>query len=428
MRAARTTRTSAALLATTILALGACANEPKPVPFEPNSTSESTPAAAPAKPNAIDSAPLPAGDVRRAPATVYTDCDAVAASDGGRAFNTTAQVFNPRTGVNVALPAPVLPAGQRLVRAACTVGGDLDHTRVFYVLTRSTPSNGFTPQAQVSEIVAFDPFNPGAPQVKPLPAGIDPATVDELIPTKFGFMIERRNPRQTQASDFIGFDATTLGMSFTIDGSGPVPQNFVNPSAVLIYFYGGEVRIHSAKDGHVLGDFQESGDVSVYPNGFVYDGDPTRTGHVPAFFNTEDGQAKVPFAAGGGDMWGNTYLKLDDHALEIRDAPTNAVILRREGADFDTLHINSAWIAGKYLYLHNQADDPVIDYTRLEKVASGWSVRPTDVVNRDWLLVQRTNPESRSAGSCFDRSKLICDPKALTLRRAPNGEYAGPWY
>ncbi len=60
------------------------------------------------------------------------------------------------------------------------------------------------------------------------------------------------------------------------------------------------------------------------PNGFTFDADQTRLGMQTAFFNSDDNQVKAPFAAPGGDMWGNTYLKLEDHAMEVRDAATNA--------------------------------------------------------------------------------------------------------
>ena len=61
-------------------------------------------------------------------------------------------------------------------------------------------------------------------------------------------------------------------------------------------------------------------------------------------------------------------------------------------------------------------------------MSSGWAVRPTDVVNRDWLLVLDATPETDSAGSCFDDDELKCNPDRLTVRHAPNGNYAGAWY
>ena len=84
-----------------------------------------------------------------------------------------------------------------------------------------------------------------------------------IAPTKYGFLIEHQHPQQSLASEYVGIGGRTLEKSFTVDGSGPVPQTYANQSAILIYFHGGEVRIHSAQDGRVLGDFQESAERKV---------------------------------------------------------------------------------------------------------------------------------------------------------------------
>lgn len=388
---------------------------------EPTTTSFKAPAVA-------TSSRLPAGTVLRAPGTVYSDCDPISDGNGGYSFNTDAEIFNPKTGMTVALPTPTLPSGQQLLGGACTVGGDTDSIRAYYIVTRSTPSSGLTPESVVTEIVSLDPFTPGPALTKPLPPEIDPEDLGQLRPTKYGFLIEHQHPEQSLASEFIGINGTTLDKAFTIDGSGPVPQTSANQSAILINFYGGEVRIHSAQDGRLLGHYQESGGMGSYPNGFLFDVDETRHGVKSAMFDTDDNQVKVPFAAPGGDMWGNTYLAFEDHAMEVRDTETNTVTLRREGADYDGLHIESASVAGNYLYLQNDSDNPVIDITTTQKVSSGWTVRPTDVVNRDWLLILDGGPEAEDAGSCFDGYELKCNAEALTLQHAPGGKYSGAWY
>lgn len=370
---------------------------------------------------------MPTGDVLRAPATVYSDCSTVEDGSGGESFNEQAEIFDPKTGINVPLPAPSIAAGQELVRSECIVGGDIDNIRVFYVMTVSTPSSGLDPEKLTSSIVSFDPFNPGPPTTKPLPPEIDPEKVGRLRPTRFGFFIEGQNPGQSLASQYVGIDGATLNTTFVVDGSGPVPQTSANESAFLIYFYGGDVRIHSAQDGRVLGEYKESNSSGPYPNGFIVDVDETRFGVQNAFFNTDDNQVKQPFAAGGGDMWGNTYLALEDHALEVRDAATNAVKLRREGADFDGLNIDKAYVAGDFLYLQNDSDNPVIDIETTRKVSSDWTVRPTDVVNRDWILVKETRAKSDGDASCFNGDELRCGDD-VSLRYAPDGRFAGPWY
>jgi hypothetical protein len=319
---------------------------------------------------------------------------------------------------------------QHLLESACTVGGDLDHIRVFYVITLSTPSSGLTPESRTSSIVSFDPFASGPPQTKPLPNDIDPESVREILPSKYGFFIRRENPNQSLADEFIGFDGTTLEKTFTVDGSGPLPLTHLNPSAIFIYYYGGQVRIYSAQDGHVLADVMGSsqgGGPSTYPNGFVFYANQNNDGQH-GFFNTEDNQLKAPFPS-SGDMWANSFLALQDHALEVRDVVTNAVTFRREGPDFDGHHITNAYLASKYLYLANDSDNPVIDITTTQKVSSGWTVRPTDVINKDWILINEQDPGDGGDASCFeDDYTLACGSPKASLKYAPDGNYAGPWY
>ncbi|MCA2272420.1 hypothetical protein JF780_07735 [Mycobacterium intracellulare] len=421
--------TTRLLLVLAVLAALCGCNHTTSNPSATSSIHESTkpsPTTSNSSPDAAASSPLPQGNVLRAPATLYSECSAKSAQDGNLSFNTQAQVFNPKTGHNVTMPAPTIPGGQRLVHEVCTVGGDIDHIRVFYIITVSTPSNGLTPEARQTSIIAFNPFASDPPQTAPLPNEVDPDKVSQILPSESGFVLPRQNPKQSLATDYIGFDGATLEKSFTIDGSGPIPQSYVNPGGILIYYYGGAVTIFSTRDGHVLthnnppnvGALPQS-----YPNGFTY----YVTNQQYGYFNMSDNQLKTPFPT-PGDIWSNTFLALLDHALEVRDTTTNAVIFRREGPEFDGLHVKNAYIAGKYLYLANDSDSPVIDITNSQKVSSGWKVRPTDILNRDWILVN--NPDTTGAGgSCFKADyTFTCNTANASLRYAPNGNYAGPWY
>ncbi len=47
------------------------------------------------------------------------------------------------------------------------------------------------------------------------------------------------------------------------------------------------------------------------------------------------------------------------------------------------LHVKHLYASGNDLQIDNDSGSPVIDITNSAKVASGWNVRPTDVINRD---------------------------------------------
>lgn len=419
--------TSLALAVFLLAALCGCTHKSSRSSTVPSVHESTTPSSTTSRPpGTAASSPLPRGKVLRAPATVYSECSATSGRDGNLSFNTQAQIFDPKTGRNVPMPTPTIPAGQHLVHAACTVGGDIDHIRVFYVITLSTPSNGLTPEARQSSVIAFNPFAPDPPRTAPLPADIDPDKISEILPSESGFFLLRQNARQSLATDYIGFDGVTLEKSFTVDGSGPVPQYYFNSRGILVYYYGGAVTIFSTRDGHVLFRSAPTRGGAVpqsYPNGFLFYTNDQQYG----YFNMLDNQLKAPIPP-VGDIWNDKFLGLLDHSLEVRNVSDNTVIFHREGPDFDGLHLKNAYIAGKYLYLKNNSDSPVIDMSNSQKVSSGWRVRPTDVINKDWILVNN-HDDAGDAGSCFKSdNSFTCDASDVSLRHAPNGNYGGPWY
>lgn len=389
-------------------------------------------------PEMAKSSSLPGGRdsnlrVLRGASTVYNECAPDSAGSNTAAFHTNAQIFNPKTGRNVPIPVPTIPAGQRLVSGLCTVGGDADHIRVFYVVTMSTPSSGLTPESKTTTIFAFDPFTPEQPQTAPLPAGIDVAHISNLLPTDYGFILAV----WSNTGQYIGFDGTTLAQTFSI----PVPMmwTFANTKGILVT-QNSDRTIYDARDGQVIGHVDGSNvnnPSDTYPDGFIVNTATLHDGHYDSgYFNLTDRQLKTPFP-GGGDAWAQKFLALGDHSLTIRSLMDNTVIFQRVGVEYDGLHISNAYIAGNYLYIANDSDSPVIDVTTSQKVSSDWKVRPTDAVGRDWVLVKTENHASRSDASCFstetatsryDDNTLTCNPSEVTLRYAPGGKYDGPWF
>lgn len=416
-----------------VYTISGCANgtSNRPTSSSPSSDLHSAPPSSPAapSPSVATSSPLPAGKVMRAPATVYSNCDAVLDSQNKFIFNTNAQLFNPKTGRNVTMPTPTISAGQNLVHGACTVGGDVDHIRVFYVITVSTPSSGLTPASRTSSIISFDPFIAGVPQTASLPSEVDPDHV-RLFPTNYGFVIKHPGSSGSSLnSDFSGFDGMTLAKNYVISESGSIPQSFRNSEAILTANYGGRVQIHSLRDGGLLfaADGNNAGAMAeVFPNGFSFsaniDGKIQR-----GYFDTSDGHVTTPVLP-KANVWSHTILGVGEHSLEVRDLANNLILFDRQGTEFDGLHIETAYIAGNYIYLANDSDNPVIDFTTSKKVATNWKVRPTDIIARDWILAKTTTRATDSmSGSCFDGDGSMGCQDA-TLRYAPGGKYDGPWY
>ena len=379
------------------------------------------------------SAQLPAGDRVLGPGTVSSNCSNRFSTGGDMKFDTGGQIFNPKTGRNVPLPSPTIPAGQHLVRQACTVGGDQDNIRVYYVMTLSTPSTGLQPESKTTSIVAFDPFAQGIPQTVPWPADEDVSASYEIAPTYYGF-IARHNLGQ----GLVGFDGKSLQPSFRsndridtvnfagYDAFGPAPE-------------GKQTEVfHSAKDGTEVGrnthHLQASQAAVALRDGIIVTiGDAWP--NIYGYFDFKTNQLKQPIAS-GGDMWGDILTSwsgknnIGGHQsfIEVRDMSENNLLFSRYGADFDGLHIKHLYFAGKYLYIENDSDSPVIDITNSAKVASGWNVRPTDVINRDWIFVLKGHVAGDTS-ACFGvDGHYGCSEDGGTLVYAPGGNYSGPWY
>ena len=378
-----------------------------------------------APPAIASTSALPRGNNRTlSPGTVYSQCGNNFSGGDDQKFDTTGEIFNPKTGRNVALPTPEVPAGQKLTRQACVVGGDGDTIRVFYVITLSTPSSGLTPESSTTSIVSFDPFSPGAqPQRAPWPTDLDIKTFGSLTPTYYGFI--------AKGSPVVGFDGNSLQPTFRST------DNFGGTNFAGFYTYGSggqsDEVFHSAKDGSVVGENNGTGmggGLVTYADGFI-----AIVGHTwpyqYGYFDLRDNQLKTP-APSGGAMWGHILTSYGDDFIEVRDVTQNKLIFERHGNEVRGLHIKHLYFAGKYLYIDNDSDKPVIDITTSQKVSSGWAVRPTDLINKDWMLIIKGHV-TNDYGACFNTGELDsrnsygCYEQG-TLVHAPNGEYAGPWF
>ena len=301
--------------------------------------------------------------------------------------------------------------------------------------TVSTPSSGLTPERQETFVSSYSLRNNGKILTSiSLPPNLNPQDFDRILPTTYGFMAG-------DANTLHGFDPETLQPTWTVNGPSnccSLDTNFEGIAAIDRGFNssglpnGTEKYVfYNAADGGPVGDFVGDFD-SATPGGFVVNDNRYPAKH--SFFDMQTRQLSGPIAA-EGVFWADTRLSWNSgNFIEVWDRTTNSFPFSRSGQDAVGLHFSTVDIAGKYLYITNESDSPVIDWTTSQKVSSGWKIRPTDQINRDWTLVKRgkNTDQDGNIGTCFRKFEFICssdkDRASLTLSRTPNGQYDGPWF
>ncbi len=398
----------------------------------PSATPSST-TSAPKIPTSVDvpGAGDDDADLLRGPSTVYTGCggslvfgDDVKLSRG--------QVFLPTTGRNVDLPLPTIPDGKLVVATQCLVAGDARNIRVVHIVSLRTPSSGLTPESTETQILAFDPTAPDAPTATGIwPVEYPLYNFESLQPTVHGFMAYG-------SGGVLGFDIASMNLAWQ-SATKPAAVNFdgyafwsregdARDSRDQLY----RIAYHSAKDGTEIGHTVGPDlDIETYPHGFMAMRG-TKEQWERMLFDTRTAQFQGPLPS-EGQLWGNRMLRYhrtltdeDTTFIKVWDVNTGQVIFTREGADVSGLNIEDVYLAGNYLYIENDADSPVIDITTSDKVSSGWSVRPVDIVDDDWFMVV-DGPVSNGYASCFDGLRYICYEDGR-LVHAPDGVLAGPWF
>lgn len=372
------------------------------------------------------------GGVGLGPGTVFSGCNDDLATGEDLKF-APGQVFVPALGRNVSRTLPSIPAGKTVVAGECTVAGDEDHLRVVYVYTLRTPSVGLTPEGTETHLVSYDPAKPGAPVASASwPAGSEVADYEYLVPTVYGFMTHGRR-------GVIGFDLDTLQPAWqSADRVGSGDANFDgyvtwdNSGAPDVDTFEWRLTFHSAKDGSVIGTCvgpTMEGGIGVYNHGFIVEKGKFEHGNWQYYyFDMKDAQFKGP-VMNYGDFWGDYFLEFnrgDQPFIHVWDMAQNKIVFSLEGDKVTGLNIKNVYFAGKYLYIENDSDSPVIDITTSQKVSSGWRSRPTDVVDRDWLLTVAGHV-SNDYASCLPGRVYRCYEHA-TLVHAPDGNYGGPWF
>jgi hypothetical protein len=362
------------------------------------------------------------------PGTVFSGCNDQLATGDDLEFP-TGQVFVPALGKNVSRPLPTVPVGKKLIAAECTVAGDEDHLRVIYVYTLRSPSEGLTPAGTETHLVSFDPERPGAPTANAMwPAGSDVTDFQYLVPSRYGFMSHGQK-------GIIGFGIDTLAPEWrSADGvSGVNFDGYVTADSAAapdVDAFEWRLTFRSAKDGSTIGTCvgpTMGFGIGVLNHGFMVEKGKYRDWQS-FYFDMQDAQFKGPVTQ-EGNFWGNNYIEYNRNGtpfIRVWDMNQNKVIFSLEGEQVIGLNIKNVYFAGNYLYIENDADSPVIDITTSQKVSSGWKVRPTDVIDRDWMLTVAGHVTNDYA-NCLHGRVYGCYEQG-TLVRSPNGHYGGPWF
>jgi hypothetical protein len=248
-----------------------------------------------------------------------------------------------------------------------------------------------------------------------------------LMPTPYGFIAHGRG-------GIAGFDLNTLNVAWRNDDTPGSDE--VNFEGYVVWTSKApdlgtneyKMTFKSAKDGSEVGTFNGPGNITWSPRGFFAQRG-TYAQWERVYFDLRSAQAKGPLPS-DGQFWGNTYMAYnrgnEDPFIRVWDLDTMQVTFERRGQDVLGLNIENVYLAGKYLYIANDADSPVIDLTTAEKVSSGWKTRPIEFIDDDWVMVIDGHVTNDYA-TCFDQTTYYCYEDA-TLAHAPGGNFPGPWF
>ncbi|MFI9636025.1 hypothetical protein ACIHAX_25380 [Nocardia sp. NPDC051929] len=430
----------AVVLAAAVVIAGCATSDDSPGPATRSAAAATTTATArtPGAPASSaapppETVPLLQGDNRmRGPGTVFSGCT----PDAGDKFTRGGQVFDPLTGTNKPIPQPILKAPEQLVNHFCTVMGTPRNVRVVYIVSVRTPASGLDAEKYSTRIEAFG-VNDRAPVAQaPWPADLALDKFSVLAPTEYGFIVRVR-------SRVVGFDLDTLAVAWQLDEGQLYSDRYNGRSLAreLGTQSGQRIVFNSAKDGSEIARFDGIGLAggtaidsphTTADNGFFV-AQAGRPDYHLFYFDSAAAALVGPIApfAQSFQRSGNLLLAYgrggsDSAYLNVYDMNKKTFVVQKSGNDAAGLGFQHVYLAGKYLYIQNADDSPVIDLTTLNKVASGWHQRPMDVIG-DWILVI-SGKVSNNYATCFDtRGEFICYETGV-LYHSPNGSYPGEWY
>ncbi|QGP90611.1 hypothetical protein GKZ92_23155 (plasmid) [Gordonia sp. 135] len=337
----------------------------------------------------------------------------------------------------------------QLIRVGCLPSGTADKPTVTYRLALRTPAQGLEPEKFETKIFTYSTN----PAVEPVTATLDLPTNQETI---YSIMAGTGGNLLFGAGD----DSKVILMKpdGTEIASYPVSRRdveYVDENAFALvdrnkerrYATDPPVTLYDGVSGAPVtygGNLEELTARSIgyrYSDGFVYNiGDYGR-----AFIDTRN---KRRYDLNPNDasnpttdvkIWGD-YAFLANQGLKVIELKTGRVLVSRTAEEWNGLGVDNWYAAGKYLYVENDDDSPVIDVTTGQQVSSGWAQRPGNLVGSKWTLVLG-GPEKADDAQCFTgrtntpsvmwgmyslADSYGCD-EAGTLVYSPDG-YEGPWF
>jgi hypothetical protein len=418
--------------------IAGCGSSAAPAGQKPASTEQSTAAPTPAKPEKASYARWPNGNPHRNLTTIFSGCAGDAAYE--RKLDQDAEIFETASGQYVHLPQPTVAAGDELLDYACTVANTKDGgLRAIHFVYTKTPSHGLTPESKQAKLYSFDLSKPNAPVVKDFP--LDPEQRWDFKPGMDAFSVSQSD------SHIVFFDANTLEVRTQLD-----IQPFTERSVAGVNYDGYALNdkntFHLVRsDGSEAGSVPDVTDYITTPRGFLLQSGPNSD--VRYFDMTKGALSDVvaPYLMVNSFMHSKDqenyhnnpdYMSQDIYGDNMLLAGSDSkkgdfitVISLAEGKPLFTLgqdklaglNIEGSHIAGKYLYLQNESDSPVVDITTGQVAHNGWSLLPLIQLADGWVIVlpaeagqQNPIPDGWEANHAH-------------LARAEDGApYAGPWF
>lgn len=321
--------------------------------------------------------------------------------------------------------------------------------RFVYLTTVRTASQGLDASRSRTELVSIDPVT-NESTTKPFT--FSPERNWRLGPATGGFSaisVSGGTATRDAVYDIAFFDADTLSVTAQNHGDG------YHPIDLVAYNYDGyalkpgaqsgadgPVHVYRGSDGKEIGSVNgATGDAVSFDHGFLLRTKGTSRNDVSAsYFDTSTGSTTATIApdiGGGGQApstvtIGSNILIADGvfrNFLVVFNTTTRKTVLSLDAARLSGLNIKSAQIAGDYLYLANDSDNPVIDVRTSQRVSQGWTVFPVARLADGWTYVHggMTGSDCFGVGTGFGTSCTV-NTSADRIVRSASGDYQGPWY
>jgi hypothetical protein len=95
----------------------------------------------------------------------------------------------------------------------------------------------------------------------------------------------------------------------------------------------------------------------------------------------------------------------------------------------NSLNVGNVYVAGNYLYMRKEPDNPVIDYDTSKTVSSGWKIRPEVKLPEGWVVIQPGGDATNSQPDPVPRARhqrRLRRPLVLTAKVVVSGRSALP--